>query len=747
MITRRTFLKAGAAIGAAVAGSKLLQTSKRSALAAKEPPKVVERIPTMCEICFWKCGMDITVEDGIATRVEGNEYHPLSNGMLCPRGTSALGILYDQDRLKKPLIRRKNEAGEQYFAEVSWNEALDFTAKKLQQIINKHGAESIALFSHGHGGGIWKTLMKAMGSGTLCAPSYAQCRGPREMAYKITYGRAVGSPEIMDTPHSKCIAFIGSHLGENMHNTAVQDLSHAIGNGAKLITVDPRFSTVAGKSDMWLPIKPGTDIALILAWTHVLIEEEIYQKDFVQKMTVGFEQLKEHVKDKTPEWAFLQTGIEPSVIRKSARMLARYAPASFVHPGRHVVWYGDDTQRVRAIGIINGLLGNWGKKGGFYLPAKYPMAAADIPHPKKYKVFPLIENDFPLGYDIPAQTVMKSSLKSKNKGRKTVKSWIAYGCNLPLNMPDPVALKEAMNDVDFILAIDILPAEITGYADVVFPECTFLERYDAYDARENRVPYVAIRQPAVRPMYDSKPGYWMARELAKRITVGGETLEKYFPHDSLKQVLKEEAKLNGFSFEEISKKGALTQKHDALYDPDNTLKLNTPSGKVELYSKTLADAGLDPLPNYTPPEEPPPGYFRLLFGRSPLHTFSRTTNNSQSMEIFGENELWLNVQMAKSLGIRNGNYVELTNQDGLKSGSPVRVKVTQRIRQDCVYMVHGFGRADKRLTKGYHRGASDTDVISRYKEDPVMGGTGMNVNFVSLNKVDSYKAMQLRRID
>ena len=165
------------------------------------------------------------------------------------------------------------------------------------------------------------------------------------------------------------------------------------------------------------------------------------------------------------------------------------------------------------------------------------------------------------------------------------------------------------------------------------------------------------------------------------------------------------------------------------------MKFNTASGKIELFSKTLEKAGFDPLPQYTPHEEPPPGYFRLLFGRHPAHTFTRTTNSSYHREIFAENEVWLNSEMAKILGLKEGTYVVLENQDGAKSGK-VKVKSTQRIRQDCVFMVHGFGRKDRRLSKSYLKGASDTDLITRYQADPIMGGTGMNVNFVTLEPAE-----------
>jgi len=160
---------------------------------------------------------------------------------------------------------------------------------------------------------------------------------------------------------------------------------------------------------------------------------------------------------------------------------------------------------------------------------------------------------------------------------------------------------------------------------------------------------------------------------------------------------------------------------------------DTPSGKIELYSDTLEQAGFDPVPQYEPPEEPPPGQFRLLFGRSPAHTFGRTTNNRFLSEVVDGNEVWLNARVATEMGLKDGTNVVLINQDGVRS-EPVPLKATQRIRPDCVYMVHGYGHDANGLKFAKGRGASDSRLVTRYKVDPIMGGTGMNVNFVRVER-------------
>jgi thiosulfate reductase/polysulfide reductase chain A len=167
------------------------------------------------------------------------------------------------------------------------------------------------------------------------------------------------------------------------------------------------------------------------------------------------------------------------------------------------------------------------------------------------------------------------------------------------------------------------------------------------------------------------------------------------------------------------------------------LSFDIERGKIELYSKTLVSIGSDPIPEFTPHQEPPPGQFRLLFGRTPVHTFGRTTNNRFLSLITSENEVWVNAEVAKEVPgvgpVKSGDEVVLINQDGVRS-LPIRVKVTQRIRGDCVYMVHGYGHTAKGLKFARRRGAADSELITKYEVDPIMGGTGMNVNFVCLER-------------
>lgn len=724
-LSRRKFLKIS---GATIATAAVIAGSAKTIVSAAESfskKKGLEIIPSYCDLCFWKCGLLAYVKDGELWKVEGNPKDPLSNGRLCPRGTGGAGSHYDKERLKSPLIR-KSERGEEKWVEVTWNEALDHIADKMKKLKVDHGPESMALFSHGVGGTFFKHLLHAYGSPNETAPSFAQCRGPREVGFELTFGDVVGSPERTDIENAKCIVLIGSHLGENMHNTQVQEFSRAIEKNASIIVVDPRFSVAAGKAKYYLPIKPGTDIALLLAWMSVIVNEKLYDVDYIAKYGFGFEQFGAEVSQYTPEWAYIETGIEPNVIRETAREMARYKPATLIHPGRHATWYGDDAQRSRAIALLNALLGSWGRKGGFYVPhsysiPKYPYA----PYPELKKE-PLDNPDkkYPFATGEQISTGIREATITGNP--YPIKGWLIYATNLMQALPNRDETIKAIQNLDLMVVVDVIPSEIAGWADVVLPESVYLERYDDLNASPFRESFVGIRQPVVEEPNDQKPNWWMAKKLGEKLGLGA-----YFPWKNIEEYLDTRLKLAGHSLEELKREGIIKGIEQPIYfegGADSTFW--TPSGKIEFYSTQLAAAGFDPVPKYTKHPEPPAGFFRLLYGRAPVHTFSKTQSNPLLADMMHENELWVNADVAQRYGLKNGDRIKLKNQDGVVA-DPIKVKVTERIRQDCVYMVHGFGQKSRQLRSTYKKGASDAELVTKYSNDPLMGGTGMNVNFVT----------------
>jgi len=311
-----------------------------------------------------------------------------------------------------------------------------------------------------------------------------------------------------------------------------------------------------------------------------------------------------------------------------------------------------------------------------------------------------------------------------------IKGLIAYGVSLFHTIPNVPRTKEALKNLDFVMVVDTLPQDHVAWADVVLPEATYLERYDELWACGHKTPYIALREPAVEPYAQTKPAWWMVRELGIRLG-----LQDFFKWQTAEEYLNARLSSIGLNVAKLHEQGgiAIQKGKPWLADFENESPFATASKKVELYSEALAKANLKPLPEYEPPAEVPAGFFRLLYGRSPVHTFSRTQNTPILNELYPENEVWVNADVAAQLGLQNGQRVWVENQDGKRSG-PVKVKATQRIRQDCVYMVHGFGHDAPGMKRAHKRGASDTALQTRYALDPVSGGAGLRVNFVKLVK-------------
>jgi thiosulfate reductase / polysulfide reductase chain A len=725
-LTRRQFLKAAGL----TAGAGLFAEPIFSQLSAMQPSAApaLSRVPTYCEICFWKCGAFARVVDGKVAKLEGNLVHPNSRGKLCARGNAGMGLLYDPDRLKSPLVST-GARGEGKFKKASWDEALNVVAEKMERIKRAHGAEALALFVHGSTGSHFQHLMSAYGCPNVAMPSFAQCRGPRDVGYELTFGMAPGSPERVDMVNSKVVVLFATHLGENMHNSQVQDFTEAVARGAKIIVVDPRFSTAAGKAEHWLPIRPGADMALALAWTNIIIQNNWHDKAYLDRYATGFRELAASVKHCTPEWAEKETDIPAATVLETARLIGTNRPAVCIHPGRHATWHGNDVQRARSLAILTAVLGAYGREGGIFFPttASFPKAAGAKPYPDMREPVSQLS-----GYPFAGAEGLTNAVRTAVITGKPypVKGWIVAGTNLMKTLPNQQETLEAIKKLDLLVSVDVMPFDTVMLSDVILPECSYLERYDDLAVGKGKSLGVAIRMPAVQPLYESRDGYSIARDLAVRLKLGD-----YFPAATLEEKIKKQCQAWGISYDELVKKGFISvpQTANPFITPQNPPVFATASGKIELVSSELKHKGFDAVPRYAAQPQPPAGMLRLLYGRSPVHTFSRTVNNPWLHELQRENEVWVSRKKAKELGIAHGQYVVLTNQDGAKSNR-VRAKVTERIREDCVYIVHGFGNGSPQLRKAYLKGADDQGLITRYAVDPICGSTGMRTNFVKIER-------------
>ena len=753
-LTRRDFIKISGTATAGLAMTPPLTSIMGAIFGEEKTPHLLEneaiKTPTVCEVCFWNCaGWTYTDKDDKIHKIIGNDTDPHSNGRLCPRGTGGLGMYYDEDRLKKPLIRVKGKDGKQEFKEATWEEAFDVIVKGMKDIEKKYGKESMALLFHGKTGPHFEHLFKAWGSQTMGEPAGAQCLITREAGFIATYGAGLASPEPTDVRNTDCLVLIGNHIGENMHNGHVQEVSQLIDKGGTIITVDPRFSTMAAHSTKWLPIKPSTDLALLLAWMNVIINEGLYDKDYVAQYTYGFEQLKDHVQKYTPEWAASVTTIPAGDIYETARMIGGASPRVIIHPGRHTAWYGDDTQRTRAIAILNAILGSWGRKGGFYFPEKVKLPKEPHPpFPKPRWSWKTISRDkHKLAIMGITNEIIDHALP-EYKGPYKVKGMFITATNPIQSIPPEDKVKRALQNQDFIVVVDTMPSEITGYADVVLPEATYLERLDHLRTSHHRQPNVALRYPAVKPRWDTKPGWWIAREIGVRLG-----LKDFYEWEDFEEVLDWQLKQVGSSMEEMKRVGVkhFPRKTPMYLKDGEEYWFNTNTGKIELYSTDFADWGYDPLPVYKDHGEPLAGFLRLIYGRLPMHTFGRTLNNPYLAELRSEPVLWVHPKVAKIYGIENGQEVWLKNFKGKVSSFGIKVRVTERIRHDSVFLPHGFGNKGRIFVNGkveemsrtYGRGIADSEMVYKVEKDPVTGGTGMRNNFVTILTENPHKKEQL----
>ena len=699
-------------------------------------------VPTVCNMCPSRCMIIGKVRQGRLIKIKGNPKGPFNGTKVCAKAHAAIKLLYDPDRLKYPL-KRTGERGEGKWTRISWNEAIDTISIQMEKTLNRYGPESLALFSKGPSSAYIRELFEELSITNLNDSSFDQGAAGRDLAYQLTFGMPPGRPERVDLKNTKCVVLIGTHLGENVDVVQMRDLMDGLVRGVKLIVVDPRLSVIAAKADHHLMIRPGTDTALLLGWINHIIGAGLYDKRYIADNVKGFEPLKEHTAGYSLKRVSGITDIPADKIRKTAELIASCAPMTVIHPGRHSAWYGNDVQRLRAQAILTGLLGAWGQKGGIFLPTPLFSVSPD-PEKKKDDILELP--------GVRASFIMKKTLT------REIRFLGCWGQNPFHANPNPYRTAAAFKKAEFVFACDVLPAEPALFADIILPEATFLERSDILETWTDSYPVsAAIRYPVIPPRYEAKDPYWIVKQLSSRLGKG-----KGFQFKNVIERLGNELMALDLSVDDLFKMGGVAvfpakpfrtpTVEKSLAEPwqsllpeyeippamDFTKPLKTifptPSGRIEFFSRTLEANGLPPLPDFTPVHLPPPGYARLIYGRSPVHTLTSTMNNKWLNHEINENELWLNDTVAGRMRIMDGDELFLENQDGLRSIQPVKIKVTPGIRVDCVYMAHGFGSRSPHLNTGFLKGVSDAFIITRSGLDPISGCRGTRINFVRFVK-------------
>ena len=719
-ISRRDFLKIGGATATALAVGAML------------PPKVAQAaydagtlnangdgfVSSMCEMCVWRCGLIAKVREGRVVKLEGNPEHPHSRGRLCVRGQSGLMNTYDPDRVLTPLIR-VGKRGEGKFRKASWDEALDLVASKMLEIKENYGPEAMIFSStHNLSQPLFENLLYGFGS-----PNYGTqrslCFNAMIVANLMTYG--MEEPGRIYDDKLKYIILTGRNLMEAISTSETGDLSAAIERGAKVVYIDPRFTKTAAKASEWLPIKPGTDLAFHLALLNVIIGEGLYQKNFIKKYAVGFDELKESVKDYTPEWASKLTDLPAEQIRRIAHEFAEAAPNALAHNGWRTSNFVNSFQTQRAITILNALVGNW----NVTLQASAGEGSGALgapPQPPFPRVSALRLDGVPWKYPIvPFKLGVFQELRDNIVAGDPYDAhgWFISRQNPIMSIPDRAKTIQAFEKMDFIVTVDIILNDTAWFSDVVLPEASYLERYDPLNIVGDKA---FLRQPVIEPQGEAKSALWIYKELGKRLG-----LSDYFQYEDEEDYLRQQLAPLGVSLDAVKAQGyaKLPSGEEEL-----AFEWDTPSGKIELFSETLANVGFDGCPIWQEPPQPPSDQFYLLTGKIAQATQFGTQNNQLLHKYSDEPRLWMNKDVAESRGLADGDWVKVSSAVGVAN---IRLDATPAIRPDCVYLTPGYGHLTKGLTTAYGLGASDSALHVTYT-DPASGGQALSQTFVSVER-------------
>lgn len=716
-LTRREFLKATAVFSAvAAAGYPLLNSADWVAAAGQEPIPTLS--PTICGMCDVHCGVLAYTQGQKLLKLEGNYRHSHSLGKICPRGVAGAKLLDDPDRLRYPLKRVRD-----HFEKVSWDTALGEIGASLKDISKRNGPESLAWLRHPGPADAWDVqFMRAFGSPNIFATT-SMGTSSRNAAAQVTLG---GVP-VFDFANSRYVLLFGRNLAESIFTADINQLTEAKQRGAHVVVFDPRLTNTAALAQEWIPIKPGTDGALLLALMNVLVTEKLYDVSFVERKTVGFSKLANFLMDKTPGWASHLTDVAADTIRRIAREMAAQKPACGVDPSWRGAWGGSYTnsfQTARAALCLNALLGSYGATGGLSFAAKVDLAP--VPFPKvapvaAKRVDGVGNGQFP--YASPTEGVPQLLPQAILSGKPyPITAMIVNHSNPARSLPNTERTEQALRKLELLVVIDVQMSETAELAHYVLPESTFLERDDPLVISQRLAPEFALRQRVVGPLYDTRPGHAIITDIAK--SAG---LESAFGFTA-RQSIEAQIKPTGQTYSTLEKDGVW---RDAAKSNGREMTFATASGKIELVADALTMAGLDPIPIYEAPQAQTGLHdFRLLTGHDFAHTGTSTQNNRYLAALSDENQLWIHTARAARLGIENDSRVVVKSKTGQVK---VKAKLTEGIYPEAVWLAHGYGHASPHQKLSYGKGANDNFLIEDHAES-VTGAAAMGETIVTVER-------------
>ena len=691
---------------------------------------VKNKVFSVCGMCTVKCPIQVDTEDGQVKFIQGNPNAAGLEGSVCARGGAGIALIGDDERPQYPMIR-SGERGEGKWRQVTWDEALDYVVRGLKDVSDKYGGKSI-LFSDR--GGPFRDLYQAFMRGVK-SPNYsnhdATCARNVHHAAQSLFG--FGREDLVnDLKNARHVVLQTRNILESINVKEVNDLTSAMESGCRLTVIDIRATVTATKADRFLMVRPGTDYAFNLAVIHELLAQNLYDTEFAHLWIKDLEKLRAFVRPYTPEWAEMETGIPAHQTKQFARELGEARPSVVWHPGWMNARYKDSFYVSRTIYIINALLGSVGAKGGMAL-SNTPADVGRKGLKKLVDLFPKPEGKRADGvgwrhsrFDSGPGLLNLAFQAIASEDPYPVKAYIACRHDPLMAFPDPAALKKIFQKLDLLVAVTFSWSDTAWYSDVILPLSPYLERESIIGSKGGLKPYFFIRDRAVEPRFDTRADWEIFTGLAKRLDM------KPLSFNSIQEIWDYQLKDTGVKVEDFRATGLISLSDKPKYYAPADLKFKTPSGKIEIIAEKWEKEGIPSLKPYESPQKPE-GRFRLTFGRCALHTQGHTVNNPALFQEMPENVLWINKNIASSLGINDGNWLEVSTG---KAKGRIKAKVTEFIHPEAVFMVHGFGHALPIESRALGKGMADHELMVGGLDlwDPAGGAIALQEHFVTVRK-------------
>ena len=627
--------------------------------------------------CPDTCATLVTVERGRATRIQGDPAHPFTRGFLCAKVNRYLERTYHPDRLTTPL-RRTGRKGEGRFAPISWDDALAEVAERLSSIArSSDGPQAILPYSYAgtmglvQGSSMDRRFFHLLGASKL---DRTICSMAGTVGMRMTVGANLGA-DAEGIPQSDLVLLWGTNtLTSNPHMWPF--VLEARAKGAPVIAIDPIRTRSAEQCDEWIGIRPGTDAALALAMMHVVFAEGLEDRDYLERHTLGHDELRGRVAEWTPERASAITGVSAERIHRLGVQYGR-ARAAFLRVNYGLQRHAGGGMAVRTIACLPAVTGHWRRPGGgVQLSTSYGFRfdTAALERPDLSPPVRTI-NMIKLGEALTLPDAAGARGDSAEGGQRAeggppVRALVVYNSNPAAVAPDLRAVRRGLAREDlFTVVLEHFQTDTADWADIVLPATTQLEHWDVHLAYGHY--YASLNRPAIAPLGEAKPNSEIFRQLAARMGMTHECLRD----DDLTLIRQALATTHerheGVTFERLLEEGWARLNVPRPFLPYAEGAFPTPSGKCEFRSERLAAMGMDPLPTYTPPREQAEtsperaARFPLALISSPRHYFLNSTFvNLATLRKDAEPECVMHPADAERRALPDGTRVVVHNDRG-----------------------------------------------------------------------------------